>query len=595
MATRYSLRATPRKKELYDGMVETPGRRSSRRKPQGAALEATSDEGESSSALDVPAAKTRSTRRRPVTPKPAEEDEDSAPYDEEERFSPIPQEKIAAVANGNGHTLTNGNGHAVANGKTNGHSVLGEKEGKLNGHANGGAQDRLIDGWKPGMDHRIDHSGHFEFGGSPGTLALMIFFPALMYYMWIGATYYDGHLPWPEQDQSLADFVNHLGHLIYTGAFPSLRAWKIYWTFFIFEAILYCWMPGFQGYGKPLPHEGYKPLPYYCSAYSSMYFSIFVGAVLHFTGIFKVNTFLDEFGPLMSVAILSGFLNSFIAYFSALARGRQHRMTGYPIYDFFMGAELNPRIGILDFKMFYEVRIPWYMLLGISFAAAARQQENYGYVSGEVWFLLMAHYLYANACSKGEHFIITTWDMYYEKLGFMLTFWNMAGVPLSYCHCTLYLANHHPSEYKTNPIVLGALFIAYLGVYVVWDQANGQKNAFRMKERGTLVKRVTFPFLPWIYIENPKVIETDTGDSLLVDGWYGYARKLHYTCDVFFALSWGFITGFKSPFPWFYPVFFCCMIAHRAMRDIQRCRNKYGEAWKEYERQVPYLFIPYVF
>ena len=34
------------------------------------------------------------------------------------------------------------------------------------------------------------------------------------------------------------------------------------------------------------------------------------------------------------------------------------------------------------------------------------------------------------------------------------------------------------------------------------------------------------------------------------------------------------------------------MIVHRAYRDIQRCKEKYGEAWKEYERRVPYLFIP---
>lgn len=34
------------------------------------------------------------------------------------------------------------------------------------------------------------------------------------------------------------------------------------------------------------------------------------------------------------------------------------------------------------------------------------------------------------------------------------------------------------------------------------------------------------------------------------------------------------------------------MILHRALRDIQRCRAKYGKAWDEYERQVPYLFIP---
>ena len=34
------------------------------------------------------------------------------------------------------------------------------------------------------------------------------------------------------------------------------------------------------------------------------------------------------------------------------------------------------------------------------------------------------------------------------------------------------------------------------------------------------------------------------------------------------------------------------MILHRAWRDVQKCRAKYGEFWKEYERQVPYLFIP---
>ena len=125
--------------------------------------------------------------------------------------------------------------------------------------------------------------------------------------------------------------------------------------------------------------------------------------------------------------------------------------------------------------------------------------------------------------------------MYYEKWGFMLIFWNLAGVPLSYCHCSLFLANHAPSVYQWDPFALSALYVSYLFVYWVWDTANAQKNRFRQQERGTLLDRKTFPQLPWQTIQNPKAIPTKTGDSILVDGWYGYARKIHYTCDLYFV------------------------------------------------------------
>jgi Delta24(24(1))-sterol reductase len=110
--------------------------------------------------------------------------------------------------------------------------------------------------------------------------------------------------------------------------------------------------------------------------------------------------------------------------------------------------------------------------------------------------------------------------MYYEKWGFMLIFWNLAGVPLSYCHCTIYLANHPPSEYHWNRYALGGLYILYLFLYWVWDTANSQKNRFRISGRGgQIIKRKTFPQLPWGTIENPKTIRSDTGDDLLADGW----------------------------------------------------------------------------
>jgi Delta24(24(1))-sterol reductase len=182
----------------------------------------------------------------------------------------------------------------------------------------------------------------------------------------------------------------------------------------------------------------------------------------------------------------------------------------------------------------------------------------------------------------------------------MLIFWNLAGVPFSYCHCTLYFANHLDTSsdwsipaMRTPALII--LFTSYLFVYWIWDTTGSQKNRFRARERGKFVLRKTFPQLPWQTLQNPRIITTKNGDTILVDGWYGYARKIHYTCDVYFALSWGVVTGFDSPFPWFYPVFFTVMILHRARRDIQRCRAKYGESWTEYEKLVPYLFMPVCF
>lgn len=110
-------------------------------------------------------------------------------------------------------------------------------------------------------------------------------------------------------------------------------------------------------------------------------------------------------------------------------------------------------------------------------------------------------------------------DMYYEKLGFMLTFWNLAGVPLTYCHCTLYLANHAPSVYRWNRFLLVLLYISYLFIYWIWDTTNSQKNNFRQQERGTFSQRKTFPQLPWQTVKNPRTIKTKCGDSILVDGW----------------------------------------------------------------------------
>ncbi len=52
-------------------------------------------------------------------------------------------------------------------------------------------------------------------------------------------------------------------------------------------------------------------------------------------------------------------------------------------------------------------------------------------------FMCLATWLYLNACGKGEECIPQTWDMFHEKWGFLVIFWNFAGVPfvrfISFC------------------------------------------------------------------------------------------------------------------------------------------------------------------
>jgi delta24(24(1))-sterol reductase len=93
--------------------------------------------------------------------------------------------------------------------------------------------ESVVDGWQPGGDPRVDHSSHFEFYGSWGTGAMMVGFPLLIYYMWIGVTFYKGRFPAPTSTQSFASFCRHLAILVYEHAFPTLRAWKIYWSLFL--------------------------------------------------------------------------------------------------------------------------------------------------------------------------------------------------------------------------------------------------------------------------------------------------------------------------------------------------------------------------
>lgn len=140
-------------------------------------------------------------------------------------------------------------------------------------------------------------------------------------------------------------------------------------------------MPGYQQEGLPVPSLGYKTLMYNCNALYCLYATMITAGLLHYTHTFRLTEIIDNYGHIMTVSMIYGFVVSFGMYFVTVMAGQPIRMSGNLIYDVFMGAALNPRIGSIDLKMWAEVRIPWVIVFFLAVSGGCKQYEQLGYVT----------------------------------------------------------------------------------------------------------------------------------------------------------------------------------------------------------------------
>lgn len=442
---------------------------------------------------------------------------------------------------------------------------------------------------------------HWEFAGTIGAIFLMFFSHFIMYYLWVCIDKFQGEVIYPGHPALKGgDFYSAFSSHIVTFASPTLKTFGIFSSFYALQYILAVVLPGPVTYGLPVPSENGYQFPYKCNAVYAWYIILAIVGVLHFTEIFPMYALRDEFGRYMTAAVIWADFVSVAVFLSGFVGKvpRRMRMTGEFIYDFFMGSVLNPRLpGGVDLKMWAEIRNSWVLLFMLTLSCAAKQYQEEGSISTSMWFMILAHFLYVNACQKGEECIPTTWDIYYEKFGWMLIFWNFAGVPFVYCFQSLFLQTVKPAP--LHPLLYAFMFPALIACYYIFDNINSQKNRFRMKRQGVddaIIRRKTFPQLPYGYIENPKTLRSPDGKlELFCDGWYQYGRKIHYTVDMCMSFMWGASCGFTHFIPFFYFCFFFSHLTHRQARDDERCQKKYGKLWDAYVYHVPYKFIPYVY
>lgn len=221
------------------------------------------------------------------------------------------------------------------------------------------------------------------------------------------------HLPaWPS---SMALFSWHaLGVVVawiawqVTSASAPLRRHAPLTTRRCRQAILAIALPGQVAEGVVLANG--QHLKYKINGFSAFVVSLAMLAAAEYGGLIRLAWIHDNFVPLATSAILVSFLLSVYLYASALAPGRllaKGGATGNHVYDFFIGRELNPRIGSFDLKVFCELRpglIGWVV---INIAMALRELENFGSISASMLlvnvfqFLYVADALYSEVRSAG--------------------------------------------------------------------------------------------------------------------------------------------------------------------------------------------------
>src|SRR5262245_3604146 len=256
------------------------------------------------------------------------------------------------------------------------------------------------------------------------------------------------------------------------------------------------------------------------------------------------------------------------------ARGRA-RVPGATPADFFRGVELNPTWLGVDLKMFaYQPSLIGLWLLVLAFAWA--QWERHGVVTIRMllfealwWVYLVTHY-------QREEFMLQTWDIIAERFGLALVWGDLVLVPFFYSITGWTLVdNLRP---LSTPAATGIVALFVFGLWV-FRGSNDQKNRFKADPRTTIWGRPA---------------ET-VGGRLLVSGWWGVGRHLNYTGEVVVYLSIALLAGGRSLVPYLLPLWLASLLAHRALRDERRCRQKYGALWNEYCARARFRMVPYLY
>jgi 7-dehydrocholesterol reductase len=415
-----------------------------------------------------------------------------------------------------------------------------------------------------------------------GPLFIMMTTPFLMLALWMTARFHDG---------SLLAFAN-AGPSVWWSQTPAptTTAAAIIVGWIVVQAVLLQWLPGKRFLG-PVTPAGVQP-EYKLNGIAAWFVThIGLFGVAWPLGWLDPGKLYDHYGSMLVTLCLSALvLCVFLSW-----KGRNYPtapdtvLTGYPILDFFQGPELHPRIFGVNIKQLVNCRISMMGWSVIAISLAVSQWERHGVISTSMIASVTVLVVYLFKFFWWESGYFTSLDIMHDRFGYYLCWGLFAWVPSAYEIPFLYLVDH-PIQWSI-PVAAGMVAFGILSIWVNYD-ADAQRQRVRETQGETLIwgKRPETIRAPYTTADGQK-----RESLLLVSGWWGVARHFHYVPELALAAAWTVPAGFTHVLPWFYWVFLTILLFDRAGRDDKRCSAKYGDAYQEYKKRVPYRIVPYVY
>lgn len=435
---------------------------------------------------------------------------------------------------------------------------------------------------------------------SLSSLLIMLLTPLLVFYFYIACVHHQGSLWEPISLMSSGKMT--ISQLLSELPEFSWKAAGIFAVWFGLQLVLALLVPDVLnhvikryrgGWQKGAVTPAGNQLDYQINGLQAWLIShlLFITAAFGL-GLFSPSIITDNWGGLLWIVNIVGNAVALFVYIKARmfpTNPKDRKFSGNIFYDYYMGIELNPRIGKFDFKLFFNGRpgiIAW-TLINISFAAA--QYNMYGYVTNSMIIVNILQAIYVIDFFWNEAWYLNTIDMCHEHFGWMLAWGDCVWLPYMYTLQGLYLV-YHPVQLSTE----FATFVLVLGVsgYLLFRSVNSQKDRFRNHNGEVKIWGKKPEYISCTYRASDG---QQRQNKLLVSGWWGFARHFNYTGDLIGSLAYCLACGFDNVLPYFYFVFMTILLVHRCRRDEHRCRNKYGKDWDAYCSKVPYRLIPGVF